>query len=529
MSHRLKLVSMNVLLVVVTAVAIFPLFQKRYIPTHDGEYHIIRIVEFSKMISSGYLFPRWAPTLNSGYGVPIFQFNYPLPNYVGTLIRLITQDAVYAYQYSMGFGYILLVVGMFYWLNSLFGRYAALVGTITGMYVPYIFLDMYIRGSIGEIWATGFLFLTLFFIEKKMFIPISFSIAGLIVSHNIMAMVYTPFIVVYCMILGRKLLWPVAGGIGMSAFFWLPAMLESKFVVGLNTVNFREHFVQLYEFLIPSWGSQFSGTGSVGSKVSFQIGLAPILGIVFSLFSFRSLKHNKIKQLYGLFVMVLLICIFFMTSASKLIWENVSLLQNVQYPWRLLAFVIPSAAFCAAVWAQSLHKRWAGVLFVLFAVAVSYSYARPVTYEPRNEAYYVSRENFTDGTSSMGNSFSTVWTGWKQIKANEPVELVNGTLVDTVLDSYLDKKYTITMDSPGDVIFHTLYFPGWTVLVDSSEVPIKFRQEGIVRVSMPAGTHVVRLVFRNTPIRTWAVLLSVISLVTMISWGILLHRYEHRN
>ena len=33
--------------------AALPLFGKNYIPTHDGEYHIIRIVEFAKELGMG--------------------------------------------------------------------------------------------------------------------------------------------------------------------------------------------------------------------------------------------------------------------------------------------------------------------------------------------------------------------------------------------------------------------------------------------------------------------------------------------
>ena len=46
--------------------AVLPLFGRSYIPTHDGEYHIIRIVEFAKMLGEGNIVPRWAPELNSG-------------------------------------------------------------------------------------------------------------------------------------------------------------------------------------------------------------------------------------------------------------------------------------------------------------------------------------------------------------------------------------------------------------------------------------------------------------------------------
>ena len=37
-----------------------------------------------------------------------------------------------------------------------------------------------------------------------------------------------------------------------------------------------------------------------------------------------------------------------------------------------------------------------------------------VTYEKRDDSHYLSRREFTDGTSSPGNSFSTIWTGWKK-------------------------------------------------------------------------------------------------------------------
>ena len=61
-------------------------------PTQDGEYHVMRFWQFYKVISSGVLYPRWAPDFNNGFGIPLFNYVYPLPNYVAS------------FYHALGFG-----------------------------------------------------------------------------------------------------------------------------------------------------------------------------------------------------------------------------------------------------------------------------------------------------------------------------------------------------------------------------------------------------------------------------------------
>ena len=75
------------LLLVVTFLAIQPLTHAGLHPTHDGEYHVIRFYEFDKAIRDGDWYPRLAPDLNNGYGVPLFNYVYPFPNYVASLLH----------------------------------------------------------------------------------------------------------------------------------------------------------------------------------------------------------------------------------------------------------------------------------------------------------------------------------------------------------------------------------------------------------------------------------------------------------
>jgi uncharacterized membrane protein len=439
-----------------------PFFGRNYIPTHDGEYHIIRIVEFARMLGAGYIFPRWAPDMNSGYGIPIFNYHYPLPNYIGSLVRVFTRDAVYAFQVSMGLGYIVLAAGAYVWLSALFGTFAGLVGATVAAFVPYVFVDMYIRGSIGEVWATAFLLFALYFIEKKRHIWFAVFYGLIIVSHNILAMLYTPFIFGYATLQDKKALLWMLGGLGMSAFFWLPAIVESKYVVGLNTINFRNYFVDFADLLIPSWGSGFAGSG--GTPMSVQIGIVPLL-----ITAFAFAREKKYSSLFWFFSSVLALCIFLMLPVSAPIWNIVTPLAFTQYPWRLLSFIVPIVGFFAAGITASFKTKWVGLILVVIAVLAAAGY-RPVLYEPRNEAYYMSRSNFVGGTSSMGNSFSTIWTGWKDTPATRSA---------------------------------TLYFPGWKAYVNGKEVPIT-NNNGVIEVTSSAT-----LTFTETPIRLAADIISI--------------------
>lgn len=495
--------------------AALPLLKPGFIPTHDGEYHIIRIVEFSRMLGAGYLFPRWAPTLNSGYGIPIFNYHYPLPNYVGSFIRLFTRDAVSAFQMGMGIGYFVIILAAFGWLAVLFGTLPALVGATTAAFVPYLFVDMYIRGTVGEIWAIAFLFLSLLAVEKKQYMWFAFTFGLIVLSHNILAMMFAPFLLFYSVLRGRRALWGMAAGLGLSAFFWLPALVEQKFVVGLNTVNFRQHFVDMYELLIPSWGSGFSGTGGFQNKMSFQVGIAPIVAILGGLWA------SKKSKLFVYFFILFIVSIFMMLPLSRGVWEAIKPFQLIQYPWRLLTFVVPFTAYAAAYWVRRMKRQWWGILFAFIALIAAHSYVRPVLYEPRSESYYLARPNFTDGTSSMGNSFSTIWSGWKTTRPASTIIVKNGDLVGKSKWEYMDKEFTVSMKQSGDIIVNTLYFPGWMTAVDGSIVPIDYQKEGIIRFPVSEGTHVIRVHFTETPVRKTANAISVVSLVILGAYAIL--------
>jgi len=515
----------------VTLIASFPLFGNGYIPTHDGEYHIIRFIEFFRMLTAGYWFPRWAPTLNSGYGIPIFLFHYPFPNYVGAFMQGVGLNAVNAFKLSLAFWYISAGFFSFFWLKKLFGIRAAALGAILGACVPYWFVDLYVRGSVGEVCAISFLFCSLMLLEYRMFIPYAFAIGGLVLSHNILSLMFVPFLLGYAFLRDRKYILGIFFGIFLSSYFWIPALFERGYVVGLNTVNFREHFVQLYELIVPSWGTELSGQIFGGSKMSFQIGIIPFIVIIGSIFVVHKDKNQSMKRLYG-YVMVVLVCaMVLMFSWTSFIWERLPFLSFVQYPWRFLSMVIPVTAFAGAFVSYHLKMRFWSIVLIGVSVLFSYSYSRPVIYAPRDDHYYLSRVNFTDGTSSMGNSFSTIWTGWKSNRSPYMIAVANGRLVgDFTRYAYLKKEFTVFSDNGAYVYTPILYYPGWKALIDQKETSIDYATDGTIRFAVPGGNHQVRVVFTQTLVRACADILSIVTLVWLLGWGILgVYESRHRH
>ena len=85
-------------------------------PTHDGEYHVIRFFLFNEALRDGNLYPRWAAHLNNGLGVPLFNFVYPLPNYVASILHFVNISFIDSFKISMFLETI--IGGVFFYLFS---------------------------------------------------------------------------------------------------------------------------------------------------------------------------------------------------------------------------------------------------------------------------------------------------------------------------------------------------------------------------------------------------------------------------
>jgi len=180
--------------------------------THDGGDHVARIANFYQNITEGNLIPRWAGNLNWGYGHPILEFLYPLSSYIASLLHLLGISLVSSTVLVFILGMTLSFVFMYLWLSRFLSKSAALFGAVLYTYAPYRFVEIYVRGDIGENLAFAFIPLVLYFIYKlykeNTFLNAilgGISLSLLILSHNAISLMFMPFIVVYGVILLQKI------------------------------------------------------------------------------------------------------------------------------------------------------------------------------------------------------------------------------------------------------------------------------------------------------------------------------------
>jgi hypothetical protein len=227
----------------------------------DGDQHLAKAFSLTSLLAGGDLFPRWSPDFYGGYGYPTFTFYAPATYYaLAGLGALLPGGGLYTAFQLLGALAALAVVGGTYALAwRLWGHAPAAVLACAGVaYAPYLLqTNLFVRGAVPEVaglaelvwlwWAVTGLWMALAPGDGAGPSPaggrrwgaVVLLVAGLLLTHNILAALGA-FLVgawVGCLLLwrpaGRPLLW-LAGAAGLgalaTAFFWLPAVLETPLV-----------------------------------------------------------------------------------------------------------------------------------------------------------------------------------------------------------------------------------------------------------------------------------------------------------
>lgn len=261
---------------VITALALLaaqPLLRPSTACSHDGALHFLRLVELDHSLRHGQLYPRWSPDMAYGYGYPLFNFYAPFSFYLAEALHLVGLPFVAAWNGTLAL--CLLAGGLFTYLlaRDWMPEHSALVAATAYLLAPYTLYDVYFRGNLAESVALPLLPLVLWAFGRLMrsgqarYLALAaLSLALLLTTHQVMALLFGPVLAVYVLILwwleGRppwRLLTVFTAGalaLGLSAFFWIPALLEKEAVHIAQAftpggMNFRQNFLSLAELFSP--------------------------------------------------------------------------------------------------------------------------------------------------------------------------------------------------------------------------------------------------------------------------------------
>ncbi|MFC2172090.1 6-pyruvoyl-tetrahydropterin synthase-related protein, partial [Acidobacteriota bacterium] len=519
-----------VLILVLSLIALRPCYRGLLMKGHDATEYPPRLVQYHENIRHGILYPQWAPDLGNGYGQPLFLFLPPLFYSAAEALHLTGAGLANSIQIAALFLGLFAALAMYGIGVSLRSRRAGLVMATAYLFSPYVQTDLYVRGNFMEYTALCMLPLSLLMIIRVAHRPdgwrlpvAALSVALVVLSHNAIALIFLPaLLVVGLMVSGlhRRRVTAVisscVAGMGLSAFFWLPALMEKKYThidkLKETFLHYSNHFVEPHQLLYAPWGYGLSVPGD-GDGMSFMIGPVHItLAVVGAFIVLRKAGFGSSngRMVSGL-VIASLGSLFMCLEISKPIWDILPMLQYLQFPWRILA--IPSLMFSAlaGLWLlpegsaeqaggrrQGRGLNSSGRWFVLVAMAAlilfNFSHAKPSGFHPFDDAYYKPEEIARKGiNTTTREEHEPKWiekrpayTG-RLLESMQPGDSFN---VDDLVRRPDRIDGTISAAGPITLRLNVFYYPGWEVMVDGGKAEVEIEKvHGRMLFALPSGSH----------------------------------------
>jgi len=454
----------------------------------DAPNHLARIYVIDAALARGEWFPRWLSDLYLGYGYPLLSYYAPGIYYLAFFLGRLGATVYASFQWIGALAALLGSAGTFALALALSrSRTIGLLAAAIYVGSPYPFVtNLYVRGALPEALALGLLPWLLLAVlgawrGHRLGPPTLAALtAALLLTHNLSAAIGAMLAAAWLVFLaaasrGHMRFLPAAArtlaavglGAGLSAFFWLPAIVETGAVqVNLAQGGLYDPRSWLFDPLRPAGNGRVAyphtaigpadlhlvfDYNALGHALPEKISLAQLAlwvgafacamaGAAAPLARRRRASDGARVTPDGVagtaqaatacfWALIAAACWTLNTTWSRPLWEQVHALQIVQFPWRLygpLALSIALSVSCAL--ASIPWRGWRyGTLAVTLGLAGLLAYgalaARPIKLGPP-PAHDVDAQTlasmeynrFAAGTTS-GGEFLPRTTHWEDDQA----------------------------------------------------------------------------------------------------------------
>ncbi len=510
-----------VLLAVIGLIFIRFFFLPTFPSTHDGQNHLARLANLSLAFRDRHFPFRWAVNLNHGFGYPVFNFNYYLPEFLSLTISKANFSFEASLKIMIALAYIFTSFFWYLFLRQYFKFLASFCGSLFSLSAIYPLVIIWVRGSPGETLALALFPLILFLINqlsrkptRLLFFLTTISLFAFLLTHNLTVLFGLPMLFIFSLLNRRSWFITVAPfilSIGLSLFFWLPVVLEKQFTYlkYFDSNGYTFHFPSLWQLIYSKWGFGYS-VPETNDGFSFQLGPFHWLAVIASFFYLK--KTTLIKRTGLFFALTFLVYLFFTLPISAFIYRSLPFLNFIQYPWRLILFLTLASVWLAAFLVQ--YKPKLGLFLSFSAVIYALIIARPQGgFNWPNHYYYL-----FPFTSTVGQEAMPIW--FDEAKNSRLFDSDDKVVGAVNFNSNLWKTqkhvYQVTVKRDTTVFEKTAYFPGWELTVDGKPAEIIYSNQdypGLIGFHLTAGTHTIQTQFtEHTPARQWGDTISLISI-----------------
>jgi len=543
------------IVLVLSPAAIRPLFARGYFPMHD-DTQVSRVITMGNALSEGQFPVRMVSDLGYGYGYPVFNFYGPLPYYFGGILYAFGVPALTATKMMFAVGIVLPAITMYAVIFGIAGWPAAFAAALLYMYAPYHAVEIYVRGAVGEYWILIFWPLILYTFVKNpnpkhrymRMLTGALGLAGAVLAHTLLGYITVLAVSaglavfwlkrIYSRAFDRRLFFSHLGavlmGMGISAFFWLPAVLEMGFtsVAGQvsSTANYADHFVCVSQLWSSLWGFGGSAPGCLDG-MSFMLGKLHVLVALAAVsgFVFRRRQGNNILFTAGLITSIA--AVFLVTPYSAFFWRLFPGFAYLQYPWRFLtaaAFGLAMLGGSAVTLLKDGRRQTVSAILIGIAVlALNLKWFVPqYTYEKTSKEF----ESMSD-LRWRASKVSDEYLPRGIIRPTAESAVVFDTIQSSPAVSVISQNETAVRGSfvlqaarAADVVIHKAYIPGWKYVLNNVQVYPRINN-GLPVIHLEAGQSLFEMRFTDTSVRTAG---NIISFISLLYIGVLFYENQRK-
>ncbi len=546
----------------------------------DSPFLLQRTHQMAVNLRAGVFPARWMPDAAYGLGYPFFNYYAALPYYLTGALVLIGWDVLTAIKLVQTLGFVAAALAMYGWTRPLTSqRWRAWLAALAYTFAPFHMVNVYVRGdSLSEFYAFIFYPLILWALDRvstaarngrpagPRVITAALAYAGLILTHNLSAAMFSPFALLYLLalawqanqnkrrVLGQGML-ALGLGVLLSAWFWLPAVAELGAVqLGPSTQDYFHYSRHFRSADLVQWRAFFDYGISPDGSTPFAMGLAQAaLAILGGVLLFIDLLRRRIatRARWAFILLGLLISTLMITPFSRFLWDHLPVLPVVQFPWRFLSI---QALFAAAATSYVLRptsevarptsevaRPTSEVLRPVCAVLAVVVLAAAVLVPLRPDRLPIGPADVTVERLQLyelfaGNIGTTIRYEWLPQTVNprpytsealvdpespdRAIALDGATLEATLVERGPIQQTWVVKGDGGDIAFPLHFWPGWQARMNQEHTTVwAVEGSGYLALAVPPGEHTVTLKLARTPAR-WAG--ELISLATLLGLATLI-------
>jgi hypothetical protein len=381
--------------------------------------------------------------------------------------------------------------------------------------------------------------------------------AALILSHNISALIFTPFLLLYLFLRGvawlrssfrqeqaqpersQRQIWlsmflAILLAMALAAWFFIPALAEQELAqlgpVTTGFFHYSNHFRGL-DLVQPTALFDYSVSGGKAFRLGLVQAIVTLLGAL--ALTIATFRKRLVSPTIALFILLsLLVATFMVTPLSRFLWDHLPLLPFTQFPWRFLSvqalFAALAVASLALLPARRLIVPVTAVILIISSLAglrTDHILLADEDITPQRLAEY---EWFTGNIGStvsaeylpptvQPRSYSSFWLN-SGVRENLHT-LAGELLIVRQIDWQTDRQtwQITTAESGATLLIPTLFWPGWHAEIDGQGAEIKPAPgSGLIMIDLPPGEHTVHLQLGRTTVRWFAELLSLTAVSLII-------------